>query len=86
MNLHFKYFIEFPKTRRDIQLTIHGFQENFQYPMCLSALDGTHIPIKASRGLETDYFNYKKCYSVVMLTTVNFDLLFIYVNVGAPGR
>lgn len=86
VELYFKSLIRFPSTLREIEATISGFQDEFQYPMCLGALDGTHIPIKPPRGLETDYFNYKKYHSVVMLATVNADLLFTYVNIGAPGR
>jgi hypothetical protein len=86
VHLFFKRFIKFPATPQEIQTTINGFQDKFNYPVCLGALDGTHIPIKPPLGSETDYFNFKKYHSVIMLATVNSDLLFTYVNIGAPGR
>ena len=82
----FKSLIKCPNTPREIQATIDVFKEKSQYPVCLGALDGTHIPIRPPLGQETDYFNYKKYHSVVMLATVNSDLLFTYINVEALGR
>ena len=53
------------------------FLKKCSYPQCIGDLDATHIPIKPPLGRETDYFNYKKHHSVMMLT---------YVNVGTRGR
>lgn len=33
--------------------------------------------------MESDYFNFKKYYSVIMLAARNSDLLFTYVIIGA---
>jgi hypothetical protein len=86
VNLFFKSIIKFPYSQNEIKATIDGFQKKCSYPQCLGALDGTHIPIKPPLGQETDYYNYKKYHSVIMLATVDSDLLFTYVNIGAPGR
>ena len=78
--------IRFPHTRKEIEDAINGFLIKCGYPMCLGALDGSHINIKPPLGSETDYYNYKKFYSVILLAMVNSDLAFTYVNIGAPGR
>ena len=54
--LFFYRLIRFPTTSQDIQRTINGFSDKFSYPMCLGALDGTHISVKAPLGLETDFY------------------------------
>ena len=54
--------------------------------MCIDSVDGTHISVKAPIESQTGYFNYKKFYVIVMLTSVNCSLQFTYVNFGAPGR
>ncbi|CAF2119842.1 unnamed protein product [Rotaria magnacalcarata] len=78
--------VKFPDNHQEIKDTSSKFLRKFGYPMCIGAVDGTHISIKPPLGLETDYFNYKKYHSVIMLAVVNADLGFTYINVGAPGR
>ncbi|CAF2774815.1 unnamed protein product [Rotaria sp. Silwood2] len=86
IDLFLHKLIKFPTTDVEIRETIQGFFTKFDYPSCLGSLDGTHIQIKPPLGAEPDYYNYKKYHSVIMLATVNSDLLFTYINVGAPGR
>ncbi|CAF1039448.1 unnamed protein product, partial [Rotaria sordida] len=78
--------IKFPSTDAEIYETMNGFLTKFGYPLCLGSLDGTHIQIKPPIGAEPDYYNYKKFHSVIMLAAVNSNLMFTYINVGAPGR
>ncbi len=82
----FYRFVKFPQSPDEIKDTIDGFYTKYNYPMCLGAVDGTHIAIKPPLGYEVDYYNYKKHHSIIMLATVNSDLLFTYTNIGAPGR
>jgi hypothetical protein len=86
VDMFFHRFIKFPKSSQEIQETMNGFYDKCSYPMCVGALDGTHIAIKPPLGYEIDYYNYKKHHSITMLAAVNSDLLFTYVNVGGPGR
>lgn len=86
VNLFFNSIIRFPTTSSEIQETFNSFFTQYGYPMCVGAVDGTHIAIKPPKGAESDYYNYKKYHSILMLAAVNSDLKFIYVNVGAPGR
>ena len=82
----FHRFIKFPSTSNEINDTINDFYTRCGYPTCIGSLDGTHIAIKPPLGFETDYFNYKKYHSVIMLAVVNSSLLFTYVNIGASRR
>ena len=86
VDLFFYRLIKFPNTRQEIDETIEGFLTKSGYPMCLGSLDGTHLSVKPPTGFESDYFNYKKFFSIIMLAVVNAELKFTYVNVGAPGR
>ncbi|CAF1345357.1 unnamed protein product [Didymodactylos carnosus] len=87
-NVHsfFHKFIPFPHTPDEIRDTIKEFEDNDGYPMCLGCVDGTHIDIQPPEGEETDYYNYKKFHSIVLLAVVDASLRFTYVNVGAPDR
>ncbi|CAF3219914.1 unnamed protein product [Rotaria sp. Silwood2] len=86
IEVFFYRIIKFPATDEEIKNTVNGFLDKYNYLMCLGALDGTHISIKPPLGLESDYYNYKKFHSIVMLAVVDSNLHLTYVNVGAPGR
>lgn len=62
----FGRLIKFPTSDDEIKYTMNGFLDKLNYPMCLGAVDGTHISIKPF-GLGSDYFNYKKFHSVISL-------------------
>ncbi|CAF1234105.1 unnamed protein product [Adineta ricciae] len=86
VELYFHCLIKFPTTQQEIKATTDAFLKKFNYPMCLGALDGTHIAIEPPIGFEPDYYNYKKHHSIILLAAVDSSLKFTYVNVGAPGR
>ena len=82
----FHKFVQFPSTNKAIEDTTTDFLIKCGYPLCIGAVDGSHISIKPPLGFESDYFNYKKHHLVILLAVVNSSLEFTYVNVGAPGR
>ena len=81
----FHRIIKFPTTDAEIGEIISGYLIKCGYPLCLDALDGTHIAVKRPLCYDVDYFNYKKYHSINMLAPVNSNLAFTHVNVGAPG-
>lgn len=56
------------------------------FPMCLGAIDGSFIQIKAPTERHADYINRKGFHSIVLQGTVDFFGKFIDINVGWPGR
>jgi hypothetical protein len=53
---------------------------------CIGALDGKHVTIQAPPNTGTTFFNYKKAFSVVLLSLLNAHCNCIAVNVGAYGK
>ena len=45
-------------------------QDNLCFPQC--AVDGTYIPIVASKEWPADYYNWKEFYSLVMQVVVDY--------------
>ncbi|CAF3340251.1 unnamed protein product [Rotaria sp. Silwood2] len=86
VELFFHRLIKFPVTNQEIKQTTDVFLDKYGYPMCIGSIDGTHISIEPPTGEETDYYNYKKFHSVIVLAVVDASLKFSYINVGAPGR
>ncbi|CAF0853809.1 unnamed protein product [Rotaria sordida] len=84
VNLFFHRLIKFPVNDQQVKQTTDAFLNKYGYPMCIGSIDGTHISIEPPIGEETDYFNYKKFHSIILLGVVDASLKFSYVNIGAP--
>ena len=66
-----------------------------QFPHCLGAIDGTHVPInrpameelnKPPEDTGSAYYNWKSFYSVIMLCLVDANYKVIWAKVGASGK
>ena len=53
--------------------------------MCVGAIDGTNVPIKAPSQNHTDYVNRKPYHSIIMPAWVDSRYLFRYIVVDWPG-
>ncbi len=50
-----------------------GLWDKWNFPSCLSAIDGKHITIQAPSSSGSQYFNYKETFSTVLLALVDAD-------------
>lgn len=81
--INFNY-LQIPQTPEEWISIEEGFRAKF--PHCIGALDGKHILLECPIGSGSQYYNYKKTFSIVLLALVDSDYNFIFADIGAPGR
>ncbi len=72
-----------PQTEDEWKEVAYLFQRKWNFfPVC-GAMDGKHINIKKPPGSGSEFFNYKKCFTIVLFALVDAQYCFQYVNFGA---
>lgn len=88
--LHFLFLIFFllqiPETPEEWLEVSRQFEENWNFPHCLGAMDGKHIQLQAPFSSGSNFFNYKSTFSIVLFALVDADYNFLYADVGCQGR
>ena len=62
------------------------FEELWNFPNCIGAIDREHILMKRPINSCLYYFDCKGTFSVVFLALVNSDYKFIFIDIGCNGR
>jgi len=75
-----------PDNEHDWLKVARQYEENWNFPHCLGAMDGKHIHLQAPIKSGSNFFNYKSTFSMVLLALVDADYNFLYADVGCQGR
>lgn len=79
--------IYLPEPTTDIWQSIASrFEQRWQFPHCVGAVDGKHVVIKKPGKNGSTYFNYKHTFSIILMAVVDADYKFVTVDIGAMGR
>lgn len=75
-----------PESVNDWKKIARQFEERWQFPNCLGAVDGKHCRIIPPSDSGSFFFNYKGFHSIVLMACANANYEFIWCEVGVNGR
>lgn len=77
---------QFPDSAEKWKVIAKTFEDRWNFPHCLGAMDGKHIDIVPPANSGSFYFNYKGRHSMVLLAIVDANYRFLLVDFGTNGR
>lgn len=78
-------YLKTPQSPQEWKNISEGFWNTWNFPHCLGALDGKHINIQAPPKSGSQFFNYKKSFSIVLMAACDSEYKFTFVDIGAYG-
>ena len=77
--------IKCPSTVQGWLQVAQRYGDRWNFAHAIGAIDGKHIRIRNPPKGKSDYYNYKKYFSIIMLAVVDADYRFMYLDIGNPG-
>ncbi|XP_029348538.1 protein ALP1-like [Acyrthosiphon pisum] len=78
--------LQLPKNPEEWLKVAEDYDEKWNFPHCVGAIDGKHIVIQCPINSGSEFFNYKETFSIVLMALVDANYMFTYVDIGCQGR
>ena len=74
-----------PSSKEEWALVSQEFEDKWQFPNCLGAIDGKHIVIIPPPNSGSNYYNHKHTNSIVLLAVAGPNYECLFADVGSNG-
>jgi hypothetical protein len=79
-------YLKVPSTTDEWLEIAAKFEERWNYPNCVGAIDGKHIVMQPPANAGSFFYNYKHTHSIVLMAVAGPNYESIYADVGTNGR
>ena len=79
-------YLNIPKSKVEWKEVAFGFEMCWNFPNCIGAIDGKHFVMQCPKLSGSEFYNYKKTFSSLVLAMCDHNYKFIYVDIGSTGR
>ena len=75
-----------PSNEREWLSVSMQYENMWNFPNCIGAIDGKHVVIQAPKCAGSSHFNYKGAHSIALIAVCDAHYRFIMIDVGDAGR
>lgn len=87
MSIHgISFSLQTPNTAEAWQAVAQDFNDLWQFPNCIGAVDGKHVVMFAPPHAGSIFYNYKGSHSIVLMGIADARYKLLYIDVGRNGR
>lgn len=79
-------YLNVPSTNEEWLSIALRFEEKWNYPNRVGAIDGKHIVMQPPANAGSYYYNYKHTHSIVLMAVAGPDYECIYADIGTNGK
>ena len=79
-------YLKSPEKMEEWKQIAEQFEDEWDFPHCLGAVDGKHICIDCPKNGGSTFFNYKNFHSTVLMAVCDARYCFSFVDIGSYGR
>ena len=85
-NILMPQYLQRPTTTMEWKRVSEGFEQIWNFPHCVGAIDGKHVVMQAPGRSGSTFYNYKGTHSLVLLAVCDAHYCFTLIDIGDAGR